>query len=402
MNNSNTVVGTPGEPIPASPRPNSTPPSPASTPPSPTTTASLSPTRNIQVSPDTAPTGPSRPLPPSTASKPARPPKSPTKAPISTAPSPAKKSSTLTTSSNTAPPPTTATKAPSLPSPSRPRLPPPKPRTSAPRGTGSEARLVPDTTYHYRLVAKNEFGTTPGEDKTFTTDQPPTIEGFSSSHVTATSADLDATINPQGFRDQPYHFEYGTTTAYGKHPLPEKKANRRYDRTLRAAQGRVHIEDLQPGVTYHFRLVAENKWGAVTSEDQNFEFFPPACPNAAVRQQTGSAYLPDCRAYELVSPGNANGTLLYPGGPNTGQATSPSRFSFTGAFSSLPGADTIDTAGDLYVATRTDTGWVSRYIGLPGNQAGCMGGPPNSPGLMPTCGPTHPISPTPCPHRSRR
>ena len=120
----------------------------------------------------------------------------------------------------------------------------------------------------------------------------------------------------------------------------------------------VHITGLQQGAAYHFRIIAENQWGTATTEDQTFEFFPPACPNSAVRQQTGSAYLPDCRAYELVSPANANGTLLYSGGPNTRTATSP-RASPTPAPSARCPAprNTIGTAGDLYVATRTDTGW---------------------------------------------
>jgi len=236
--------------------------------------------------------------------------------------------------------------------------------------------LVPNTTYHYRFVAENKYGTTPGEDKTLTTFQPPTIESFSSSEVTATSAVLHARINPRGF-DTTCHFEYGTTTAYDlSAPCPAEITE-----SLSAGHPvEVELQDLQRGVTYHFRVLAHNRWGTVASEDQSFEFFPPSCPNAAVRQQTGSAYLPDCRAYELVSPGNANATLLYSAGPTSPYATSPSRFTYTGAFSALPEAsETIGTDGDLYVATRTDTGWVSHYVGLPGNQTGCMGGPPTNP-----------------------
>ena len=71
-------------------------------------------------------------------------------------------------------------------------------------------------------------------------------------------------------------------------------------------------------------------------EDHTFNFYPPSCPNENVRQQTQANYLPDCRAYELVSPGDAGGTQLYPVGPNTGYATNPSRFSFTGLFSTIP------------------------------------------------------------------
>ncbi len=236
--------------------------------------------------------------------------------------------------------------------------------------------LAPGTTYQYRIAAENKYGTTVASNvETFTTDQPPTLNAFSTSNVTATSADLHAQIDPHGFATT-YRFEYGTTSAYGQSaPIPDGEIA---EELGLAHSLEVHLSGLQ-GVQYHFRVVAENQWGTVTSEDQTFEFFPPGCPNSAVRQQTGSAYLPDCRAYELVSPGNANGTLLYAGGPNTGTATAPSRFSFTGNANSLKGTNTIETAADLYTATRTDSGWESKYIGLPGDEAGCMGGPPNSP-----------------------
>ncbi len=235
--------------------------------------------------------------------------------------------------------------------------------------------LDPGVFYHVRLVARNQYGTTKANDQTFTTDQAPTINASSTSNVTATSADLHAQIDPHGFATT-YRFEYGTTSSYGQSaPIPDGEIAEELNL---AHAVEVHLSGLQ-GVQYHFRIVAENQWGTLTSEDQTFEFFPPGCPNSAVRQQTGSAYLPDCRAYELVSPGNANGTLLYAGGPNTGEATAPSRFSFTGNANSLKGTNTIETAADLYTATRTDNGWESKYIGLPGHEASCMGGPPNSP-----------------------
>ena len=255
----------------------------------------------------------------------------------------------------------------------------PVPDGGAPEGTGEvlvspleATELAPNTAYVYRLVATNKFGTTLGENQPFSTFQPPTIEGFFTSHVTATSADLEAKINPQGFATE-CHFEYGATTSLGTSvPCPESLVGHEGITVV------IPIAGLQSGTTY-FRVIAESKWGVVSSEEQTFEFFPPPCPNAAIRNQTGTAYLPDCRAYELVSPPNADGTLLYAGGPNTGQATNPPRFSFTGLFGSIPGAETVNSVGDLYVATRTDTGWNSHYVGLPGSQAGCVGGPPNYP-----------------------
>jgi DNA-binding beta-propeller fold protein YncE len=247
------------------------------------------------------------------------------------------------------------------------------------------------TTYHYRLVvenekvAPNELGATAeGEDETALTTAPPQIEGVSSSHLTATSAQLNATIKPN-LLPTTYFFQYGTTTAYGQ-TTPQTTLEGDVEELEQAHEVHINLEGLQPGATYHFRLIAKNQLGEKVSEDHTFEFFPPSCPNSAVRQQTGSAYLPDCRAYELVSPSNANGTLLYPGGPETGLATSPSRFTFSAKFGSPTGADTSDTGGDLYVSTRTDTGWVTHYLGLPGSQAACQGGPPTEPGSTATFG----------------
>jgi hypothetical protein len=244
--------------------------------------------------------------------------------------------------------------------------------------TAEVSGLEPGTTYHYRIVAENSHGLTrAANDRSFTTDRSPTIEGISTSDVTAISAVLHARINPEGLpvgNEAECHFEYGPTNFYGfTAPCPAPLSG------TTSLPVEVEITGLQRGIGYHFRVVASNRWGSVTSEDQRFEFFPPSCPNSAIRQQTGSAYLPDCRAYELVSPGNANGTLLFPGGPNTGRATSPSRLAFVGAYSSLPGQNVIGTIGDLYVATRKSTGWTSTYIGPSGDQEGCVGDPPNDP-----------------------
>ena len=79
-----------------------------------------------------------------------------------------------------------------------------------------------------------------------------------------------------------------------------------------------------------------------------------------------------------MSASDGGGTQLYPGGPNTGLATSPARFSFVGLWSTIPeaGGEPIDSAGDLYVATRSETGWTTRYVGLPSSMAAVSGGPP--------------------------
>ncbi len=240
--------------------------------------------------------------------------------------------------------------------------------------TATVTGLQAGTTDHYRLFAASANTKKAGADRTFVTTQPPSVDALSSENLTATSADLKGAINPNGLATS-YQVEYGGTTKYGQViPVPAGSLEAsNSDQTIT-----VHLENLTPHVSYHYRLVATNADGSTATVDHTFSFYPPLCPNSNVRQQTEASFLPDCRAYELVSASDAGGTLLYPGGPNSGQATDPSRFSYTGLWSTIPGSggSPIDSNGDLYVATRTDTGWNTRYVGLPAYQAAVDGGPP--------------------------
>ena len=241
--------------------------------------------------------------------------------------------------------------------------------------TATVAGLSPNTKDHYRVVVSNSAGATAeGPDQTFVTTSPPSIDGLAASNLTASSADLTAQINPDGLETH-YRFEYGTTINYGQAaPVPDGLLSA----GISDQEVGVHLSNLEGGVVYHYRLVATNADGTTVSEDHTFNFFPPPCPNENVRQETQSNYLPDCRAYELVSASDAGGTQLYTGGPNTGYATSPSRFSYVGLWSSIPeaGGEPIGSTGDLYVATRTSTGWTTRYVGLPGSKVASSAGPP--------------------------
>jgi hypothetical protein len=248
--------------------------------------------------------------------------------------------------------------------------------TTAPGSTPVETlatNLEPGTTYHFRLVATNESGLTKGGDQVFTTPQAPSVNGFSSRNVTADSAELTAQIDPNGFLASAY-FEYGTTLNYGsKIDVPASQ--------LSSPTGPqdvvVAIEGLSSS-TYHFRLVATNQWGETITEDQTFDFLAPiGCPNHSVRQQTGAAYLPDCRAYELVSAERAAGASLAPLGPAAPYASSPGRFAYAGGVNTIPGTGQPANGdeGDLYIASRTTSGWVTKYVGMPGNQSVGYSGP---------------------------
>jgi hypothetical protein len=233
--------------------------------------------------------------------------------------------------------------------------------------------LQPLHTYHFRIVAENSFGITKGPDQTFTTFTAPVIVSQSTTKVTGTSGDLHAVINPHGVEAE-YHFEYGPTDSYGTTvPIPDGTIPpSNTDETITQ-----HLEGLNGGV-YHFRIKAKNIYGESVSKDQTFNFYPPVCPNATVRQQTGANEVPDCRAYELVSPEDAGITQLFPANvPFSPGATQPSRLAFVGAFGSPSGAgETINNVGDTYFATRTNTGWKTKYIGLPATKTFLSGGPP--------------------------
>ena len=226
--------------------------------------------------------------------------------------------------------------------------------------------LSSGTTYQYRLVAENASGPTFGNAQTFSTPELPNIESVSFSNLGETVADLHARIDNHS-EAATYRFEYGTTPAYGSStPVP--------DGTIPASADpqdvTVHLSGLQPATTYHFRVVAENKWGTRASANQTFSFTPPECPNALVRQQTGANYLPDCRAYELVTPGNAGGVTLAPAAPSSAYSVSPSRLAYNGSFGVVEGAgDPPNFLRDLYVATRTAEGWKTKHVGVPARES---------------------------------
>jgi hypothetical protein len=104
----------------------------------------------------------------------------------------------------------------------------------------------------------------------------PVPGGLAASNVTQAAATLNGTLNPGGAPDD-YHFEYGTTTAYGSfEPIPEGYTPLTGE-TLTVSQS---VAGLQAGTTYHYRLVADNPGGVrVAGPNETFTTLPaPAVP----------------------------------------------------------------------------------------------------------------------------
>jgi hypothetical protein len=131
--------------------------------------------------------------------------------------------------------------------------------------------LTPNTTYYYRVVAKNASGETKGtvehpfEQFTTETLKAPSIDGESVTGVTQTNVELHAVINPE-YQETEYQFKLGTSVAYGV-DAPA---------ALTVLGGVGFFGDIEPGVNlngeaitlapnteYHYQSVATNATGTV-------------------------------------------------------------------------------------------------------------------------------------------
>jgi hypothetical protein len=96
---------------------------------------------------------------------------------------------------------------------------------------------------------------------------PPSVATKVVTHSSNTNATLRGTVTPNGLSSQ-YRFEYGLTEGYGsKVPVPDAA----FSSNLYAPHDVAHtVSGLQPGTTYHYRLVATNAKGTTNGPDQTF------------------------------------------------------------------------------------------------------------------------------------
>jgi DNA-binding beta-propeller fold protein YncE len=178
----------------------------------------------------------------------------------------------------------------------------------APFETFSSPGLSPGAGLAVDSVTGSVYVTNPGLDQISIASpevpKPPTIESEAVASVASGSAAFAATIDPEGLESE-YRFEYDTKPyAEGEVPhgtpvpLPDGVVGSGFD----AQEISVHVQDLSPHTTYHYRVVAHNSLGIVYGEDRTL-----------LTQTTGGApALPDDRQWEMVSTPDKQGSLIEP------------------------------------------------------------------------------------------
>ncbi|HET9196976.1 MAG TPA: hypothetical protein VFN92_01810 [Solirubrobacterales bacterium] len=209
---------------------------------------------------------------------------------------------------------------------------------------------------------------------------PPVVNSVRNVGVTEDEAELQAAINP-GNLETSYTFEITTQERFAA----EGFAGAAVAGSGKLPAGNLDDEasaiatDLDDGTAYRFRVIATNEEGS-DEEEGSFSTYPDlqvpssVCENSALRVGL-SASLPDCRAYELVTPPDTNGRSPVGTGKElqfTNRQVSPdgSRIPFKVEGGSLGGSDVTGSyLGDPYLSTRGPEGWGMNPIGPTGAEA---------------------------------
>ena len=226
---------------------------------------------------------------------------------------------------------------------------------------------------------------------------PPLIAGQLATSVGREAATVQAKVNPRFWPDTTYRVQYATEACLGEAEdwgalcVAERPAApvTLTEATLSEALAtkEIFLDGLAPETPYRYRFVAQSTGGgpvfglaggAETSPGvyelegsagsfRTYPLAPPAkedCANGPYRSGP-SANLPDCRAYEMVSPpAKGGGDISIPGTQVLEQAASDGEavsFASLDAFAEPEGAALLDQ----YLAQRGAAGWTTRSITPP-------------------------------------
>lgn len=184
-----------------------------------------------------------------------------------------------------------------------------------------------ESAYHPNGYFVRAYGSPPNTSVCQPPKVPPVIAAQYVVAADDSSATLRAEINPRFWPDTTYFVQYGTGRCSeggctSEQPLAPGARLSAATTSQTLATSNVFLNGLTPGTAYHYRFVATSSGGGPVrgvggevgkdGAEGEFTTFPELagadsdCQNQAFR--TGaSALLPDCRAYEMVSPLDKDG-----------------------------------------------------------------------------------------------
>jgi len=205
---------------------------------------------------------------------------------------------------------------------------------------------------------------------------PPIISATSFSEVTTTSATLEASLDPN-LQKTTYSFQYISEAAW---QADGEAFGAGTEATLQAEistsltethQVSATLEGLTPATAYHFRLFAKNNKSPAEGSPGEARIFATyaatpdflgACPTNEAFREAGSpsALLPECRAYEQVSPTDKGGADIN-GGLFRNQASPYGEaFVFQGDSGGISEGTEGSQEGQAYLSRRQGGAWATR------------------------------------------
>jgi hypothetical protein len=210
---------------------------------------------------------------------------------------------------------------------------------------------------------------------------PPSVDDTYATDVITKEGKLHAEVNPNEAATT-YQFQYVDQAHYqplALNPYAEGEVAPALPQSIGAGTEDVkvsrEIEGLASGTTYHYRVVATNSEGTTKGPDRTIRTFRPfsadsECANQGLRY--GAAVdLPDCRAYEMVSPVEKGGgdiralesaELSYP--QSVIQATPEGEKLAYNSWRAFGDAQS-NPSSSQYIAQRTGEGWQTHSINPP-------------------------------------
>lgn len=177
-------------------------------------------------------------------------------------------------------------------------------------------KLPKDTTYFFRLVAQNKFGTVAGSVYSFKTthDMPtpvvgglPNVKTVSASGIARTKANLNGEVTPN--KAMTVHwFEYGQTPNLGSTTALVSVG----DGSTKVSAS-IALSDLEPATTYYFRLNAQNQFGTENGSILNFKTDGPprALPPSVTTKPATNIGTSTAVLMGTINPGGEKATYWF-------------------------------------------------------------------------------------------